>query len=437
MEAVRTGERTRASLEVSLESDDGLERVTEANVGIQRDEDGSYAGSVGILRDVTERIDRERELARYEAILETAPIGMFAVDDEGTLIWCNEAFPEPYHFTRDELIGAPFSRIVEEGYYESAMLEDYFDRLRHLLSSDTDDDRAQYTERIVDLDGNDRTYEVTMGLLPLEDGEFTGSVHAFRDVTEERRYRRELERQNRRLENFASFVSHDLRNPLNVAQGYLDLIAEESDDERVDELAWSLDRMEELIGELLTLAREGKAIGETEPVSLAAIARESWEAVDTPGAKLTVEDVTFDADPERLRSLFENLFRNAIEHGIEDGAAASASEDPLLTVTAGPLESSGSDSDGAATSTETIGFYVADDGTGLPTDEDGQVDQSLFEVGYTTNESGTGFGTGIVEEIVEAHDWSIRARESEAGGALFEIRDVRPARLPGPDADSD
>lgn len=440
LEAVRSGEQSRASLEVSLESDGGLERVTEANVGIQRDDDGTYAGSVGILRDVTERIERERELARYEAILETTPIGIFAVDEDGTMVWCNQAYPRPFHFTREELIDEPFSRIIEAGYYEESNLEDYLERVRHLLSSDNDDDRVQYTESIVDVDGNTRIFEVTMGLLPLEDGEFAGSVQAFREATEERRYRRELERQNRRLENFSSFVSHDLRNPLNVAQGYLDLISQDYDDERVEELAWSLDRMEELIGELLTLAREGKAIGETEPVSLAAIVRESWDVVETHGATLDLDgDLTIDADPDRLRSLLENLFRNSIDHGIEegDGGAASAAADPVLTVTVGPLDSSDFPSGEPRAPTETTGFYVADDGTGLPTDEDGGVDQSLFEIGYTTNESGTGFGMGIVKEIVDAHDWTITAGVSEAGGALFEVRDVHPAHSPVDDADGE
>jgi PAS domain S-box-containing protein len=474
LEAVRTGEQSRASLEVSLESDGELERVTEANVGVQRDDDGTYAGSVGILRDVTERIERERELARYEAILETTPIGIFAVDENGTMLWCNEAYPRPFHFTREELIGAPFSRIIEAGYYDGSDLEEYFDRVRHLLSSENDDDRLKYTERIVDVDGNARIFEVTLGLLPLEDGEFAGSVQAFREITEERRYRRELERQNQRLENFASFVSHDLRNPLNVAQGYLDLLAEDTDDERVEELAWSLDRMEELIGDLLTLAREGKAIGETEPTSLEAIARRSWETVDTPEATLVVDgDATIEADPDRLQSLFENLFRNAVEHGStsprspsaredavehgstsppstasqedvlehgveeEDGGVASAADGPGLTVTVGSLDTSDVQRDEGGAPAATTGFYVADDGVGLPTDEDGQVDQSLFEVGYTTNESGTGFGTGIVKEIVDAHDWSITAGESEAGGALFEIRDVRSVNKPEVDADND
>ncbi|MFC6973842.1 sensor histidine kinase [Halomicroarcula sp. GCM10025709] len=87
------------------------------------------------------------------------------------------------------------------------------------------------------------------------------------------------------------------------------------------------------------------------------------------------------------------MFRNALEHG-SDGAL----------VTVGPL-------DGAE------GFYVADDGPGVPESEREQV----FERGYTTSSRGTGFGLTIVEDIAHAHGWSVALTESEAGGARFEF----------------
>jgi signal transduction histidine kinase len=90
----------------------------------------------------------------------------------------------------------------------------------------------------------------------------------------------------------------------------------------------------------------------------------------------------------------ENLFRNAIEHGGED-----------VTIRVGGLSD---------------GFYVEDDGPGVPEDARDEV----FEVGYSTSPDGTGFGLNIVKEIAEAHNWEITLTEGTTGGARFEITNV-------------
>ncbi|SNZ11687.1 PAS domain S-box-containing protein [Natronoarchaeum philippinense] len=204
----------------------------------------------------------------------------------------------------------------------------------------------------------------------------------------------ELAATNQRLEQFASVVSHDIRNPLTVAMGHLDAAQERTDDEQLDEVERSLRRIDNLIDDLLTLARQGESVGETETVAPDAVARDAWETVDTPEAAIEVSDPpTVQADESRLRQLFENLFRNAVEHGPDD-----------VTVRVGGLDAR-------------RGFYVEDDGPGIPEGEREQV----FEQGHTTAPDGTGFGLAIVEQVVDAHDWTITLGESEAGGARFEI----------------
>jgi len=74
------------------------------------------------------------------------------------------------------------------------------------------------------------------------------------------------------------------------------------------------------------------------------------------------------------------------------------------------------------------GFYVADDGPGIPDDERGQI----FETGYSTAGSGAGIGLAIVKRIVDAHDWEITVTDSEAGGARFEITAVETVDADGP-----
>jgi signal transduction histidine kinase len=221
-----------------------------------------------------------------------------------------------------------------------------------------------------------------------------GQIVLLQDITEQERYRIELENQNTRLEKFTGIVSHDLRNPLNIAQGNIDLAIETGDDDTLDTVKTALDRMEELIADLLALARQGKPIDETERVSLAELVESCWKMVDVAEAQLDIEaDLTLDADPDRLQQLLENLIRNAVEHGGES-----------VTISVGPLA-------------DDRGFYLEDDGPGIP--EDTQDD--VFDSGYTTSRNGTGFGLSIVKEIVDAHGWTIRVTNGDSGGARFEI----------------
>jgi signal transduction histidine kinase len=200
-----------------------------------------------------------------------------------------------------------------------------------------------------------------------------------------------LRRQNERLEEFVSVVSHDLRNPLETLSGHLEFAEETGDEEHFEWCRRAVDRMDALIDDLLALARAGDAVGDTERVDLADLARESWALVDAESATVVVEtERTVEADRSRLRQLFENLLRNAVEHA-----------GPDVTVTVGDTET---------------GFYVADDGPGVPAEDREQV----FEAGFSTARDGTGFGLKIVESVAEAHGWSVALTEAADGGARFE-----------------
>ena len=245
---------------------------------------------------------------------------------------------------------------------------------------------------IVD-DGERRTYQATRNPFSTDHAGL-GRLITLAEVTERERYRRELERQNERLEEFASVASHDLRNPLTIARGRIDLLRERRDDPDLETASAALDRMEALVDDVLALARQGQRIDETEPVSLSAVVADCWAMVETGDAKLVVtDDLVLRADRDRLRQLLENLFRNAIEHG-----------GPGVTVRVEALPEGG--------------FAVADDGPGIPAASR----EEVFESGYTTNPEGTGFGLAIVSEVVAAHGWHVTVTESADGGARFEIR---------------
>jgi nitrogen-specific signal transduction histidine kinase len=236
---------------------------------------------------------------------------------------------------------------------------------------------------------------------PLTDDDdiLLGELIVLRDITERTRREERLRQQNEQLEEFASVVSHDLRNPLNVISARTQLARETGDAEHFDALEDAADRMDRLIDDLLQLARQGQTVGETEEVLVREVAEDAWATVEAPAADFEiVGDEAVEADRDRLQQAFENLFRNAIDH---------VGEDVAIRV-----------------ETMADGFAVEDDGPGIPPEERDEV----FEYGHTTADDGTGFGLSIVSEIVDAHDWDIGVTDGERGGARFEITGIDTAR---------
>ena len=438
---VRDDERTWGSFEMRTIDADGTVSINEDKVAPLFDEDGAFAGSVGVLRETTERKERERELERYETIIEAVGDPVYTLDDEGVFTYVNEAVEDMTGHGPDALVGEHISAVMS-----AADIERGNELIREMLS-DADREHVTFETELVDDEGDHTPVEIHMALLPAPDGEFAGTAGVIQNISE----RKARERQ---LSEFASVVSHDLRNPLNVADGRISLARETEDFSHLDAAASATDRMSELIDDLLTLARQGETVGETSPVDVAAAAAQAWGDVDTGEATLNKSGtVTVEADPARLRELFENLFRNAVEHGstslpsqaqedaVEHGSTssqnASRSDDAVEHGSTTPRSETSADdvghgstpADAPAPLSVTVGrtgdgFYVADDGTGIPASERDRV----FERGYTTSESGTGFGLAIVREIAEAHGWDVTVTESEGGGARFEFTTSRADR---------
>jgi signal transduction histidine kinase len=106
----------------------------------------------------------------------------------------------------------------------------------------------------------------------------------------ERQHREaELTRERNRLEEFASVVSHDLRNPLNIASSHLELARDEHDGEHLAGVADTLDRMDALIEDVLALARMGGQVVDEEPIEFSPLVRAAWSTVSEPDSDLVVD----------------------------------------------------------------------------------------------------------------------------------------------------
>ena len=378
-ERVLAGETIRG-LDVKRQQKDGTTIHLEVSATPLKDSSGTVTGMVVAAKDVTEKTVRVKSLEQYESAFKKAGDGMTITDDEGRIQEVNAEAARIYGEPKDQLLGRSMREFLPNEF-------DFEAEWGEIQAANMKRDEMP----ILSADGGTHSIEYTAK------SNFRQGQHLIvsRDITDRKEHERELESQVERLGEFARVLSHDLRNPLSVAQSRLELASAESDSEHFDSIERAHTRMESLIDDMLTLAREESHTPDIERVSLPEMVTSCWANVETRGATLDTKiHRTIQADENRLKQLLENLIRNAVEHGGED-----------VTVTVGQQDG---------------GFYVEDDGDGIPPDNRTKV----LEDGYSSQQEGTGFGLTIVKQAVEAHGWEISVTEAAGGGARFEITSI-------------
>lgn len=345
-----------------------------------------------ITRDSTDRRRREEALVKAQEQLDTLTDLFVRLDSDGRLAHFNERLVELTGTSRSDLTGRHFTDLVVEDDRD-----DVRDRIERLIATD---EIHQIRTRLEARDEEIVPYEIRGRRLRGPQGETLGAVALGRDITTRVESERERDRHVARLNEFASVLAHDLRNSLALAEGYLPQIATHvprEDERALATVREALERIEDIIDDVLEITKTGRPATEPVPTSLGSTASTVWARVttDATGTTMRSEDApTIRADPSLLERLLMNLFRNAIEH------AGSG-----VTVRVGRLDD---------------GFFVEDDGPGIPPDER----TTVFDWRYTTKEDGSGIGLKSVEQIVQAHDWTIAITEGSEGGARFEITNV-------------
>lgn len=393
----RRTEHSRRDFRLRTATDDV--RWIELSVVGTVDAEGVVVGTSGTLSDVTE--SRRYELAvggtreHERVVLEHLRDVVLLLDPaEPRILYVNAA--------HEAMTGQPAERLYDDLW---AFVETVHPDDRETLVADLEAtfvniragdprDEYRYEYRVVPTNDPVRWMEARLSPLYDDGGEVSQLLAIVTDVTDRVEHEADLRRQADRLDEFAGVLSHDLRSPLTVAQYRLERAQETMDPDELAYVAVAHERITELIENVLSLARHGRQVDEPRPVVLGEVLMAAWQMCDTAEADLSVKQLpVVQGDESRLQELFENVFRNAIEHA-----------GPGATVSIGSLAG-------------VPGFYIEDDGPGIPPEKRGKV----LETGFTTREEGTGFGLAIVRQVAEAHGWDVRVTESTSGGARFEF----------------
>lgn len=237
-----------------------------------------------------------------------------------------------------------------------------------------------------------KEFAITRTSLETKNGEYTAV--SFLEITTLTEKIDALETKTDCFDEMASAISHDLRNPLNVAKLNIEQAKREDEDELLEATEAALDRIEEIIDESMTLKKLSEPVEETKPIDLGQITENCWRTIDTADASLAIDkSAVFEGEENRVKRLLENLIRNAIDHSQND-----------VTITVGSMN-------------EKEGFYLQDTGPGI----DSSIEDDIFNQGFSTDSCGTGLGLSIVTAIAEAHGWTIQLDSDYDAGARFEI----------------
>ena len=379
-----------------------------------RDANGEIFAGLSFTQDITEQVERERELERVLDLLERteriADVGGWEIDVETEdVFWTDHTFD-----------------LLEVDSEEEPPLEE-------ALAMYHGDDQSIVEDAVEDALDSGEPLDVEVQVQTAASGELrwirlqgvpetaNGEIVSFRgaaqDITEHKQREQRLEKlveqleeSNKRLEQFAYAASHDLQEPLRMVSSYLQLIerryADTFDEDGREYLEFAVDgadRMREMIEGLLEYSRVETRGDPFEPVDLDAVfvdvRQDLAVKIEETDAEVSAEDLPqVYGDGSQLNQVFQNLLDNAITY--------SGDEPPRVHV----------DAEQADESDEWV-ISVSDEGIGI---DSGDADR-IFELfqslqGY---DGGTGIGLALVERIVERHGGDIWVDSAPGEGATF------------------
>jgi PAS domain S-box-containing protein len=386
--------RSTASLDLTLSMpDDTL--IANFRLAPLTDDDG-VTGVVAVTNDITERVQRERELERYETIVQTTSDPIYVLDPDGIITRVNDAMVEKSGYSRDELLGSHASLLADE-----ATVDEAESHIRHLLESDRDRTRFEATMEFKD--GTAREFATSLAILRADD-EFLGTIIVAHDITD-------LRQNQWRLSVLDRVLRHNMRNRMNVILGYAREITDTAD----DDIARLGAAIEENAADLLGLsesAREFEPVitGDAQPTTAMDATEVVADAVAetsnvNPDASVSVDCA--ESAPirghETFRLAIGEIIQNAIEHNPHDP--------PTVDVVVRTVD-------------DRVEISVADDGPGIA-----DIEQRALETGVESPlEHTQGLGLWLVNWAVRSVDGDLHIEDNEPHGTVVTITVPRAER---------
>lgn len=348
------------------------------------------------MKGISEKFKWESE--KLQQITDVVELNIMSLNDSGYITELNEFMMKLVHrhhpeLSREIILSQPAAQI-----FKGNMDEKTFDSLRNIIGN------KQRSNAKIKLD--DSTYQIYIAPLEQGAGAPGGTVVIVEDLTQEENLRHELDNVERLtlVGQMAAGITHEIRNPMAVVRGFLQLMREKSPDELnsyyqivMDEL----DRANSIINDFLSLAQS--RISDTEQVHLHHVIEELspliWADANLRGQsvelKLSPSLPLLQLNVREIKQLILNLARNGMEAMDSKG---------VLTVE-------------TRINGDRVDLMIRDTGGGIPQN---QID-NLFVPFFTTKSQGTGLGLPLCLSIVERHKGVISVDSVEGSGTVFTV----------------
>ena len=398
--------------------------------------DGKCEGSVVVLRDVSERRAMQARLSeseeRYRNLFESSLDGILAIDSNGRIVECNQAFLSLTGYTARELESLTYSDITPQEW--QAIDEDMMEN--QLLNTGHTD---EYVKEFLRKDGSVLPVNLRAWLIRDSEGNPAGAWMIARDISQQKQYERfirdtiiRLEQANERLREidrlkteFVAMVTHELRGPLGTIDSSLGtlrfLLGQPLTQEMLDLLAIldrGVKRLSRLIDDFLDINRIDTGqlklrISSVDAVSLARDVVDSFSGrFAEKGVPLILEaprgTCTAECDPSRIEQVLTNLVDNALKYTGDGGVRVMVDH-----------------------TTNRVLYSVSDCGPGLPPELHPRVFEKFFtaRVPGEDDKENIGLGLAISKGIVEAHGGRIWVESRQGEGATFTFEIPRSPEL--------
>jgi PAS domain S-box-containing protein len=223
----------------------------------------------------------ERSERKFSKLVENSTDLISIVSEDGRFEYVSPSCEQIIGYTQEELIGdSIFSYVYPED--RQYVMEEFFEGVENPDITPVIESRLDHAER-------DDIILESRGTNLLDDDVVEGFVVNTRDITELKRREQDLEQRNTQLKNIRDLISHDIRNPLNVARGSLDLYREDDDASHIDNVEQAPGRMDTLIDQTNVLADQPLRIEDTTTVPFSQVVQSAWNMVDTKEATLRID----------------------------------------------------------------------------------------------------------------------------------------------------
>ena len=404
-------------LSLAIMRKDGEQRDLETSIAAMEDVSGEGAGFRGILRDVTHRKRMEAELNHsknfLESIFKSSIDGIVSTDLHGTLLFSSPGLHEIMGYEEQEILGKKAWLFYHRGKEDAKSIMKGLEHKGKLHA---------YDLKLKKKDGGLVDVIISVSYIRNEQGEITGTLGIFKDVTEKRILEEELQhvRKTESIATLAGGVAHEFNNILMGITGNIELLQMETDEKeknhkRLDLIKDSALRMANLTKQLLAYAKGGRyrpkavslnrLIKETLPVQKQTIATSTTIEMDLQKNLSRVK-----VDSAQMQMVISAILANADEAAKGDGRIKITTKS--VKVDENFVRNHRDFSPGPY-----VALTIEDNGKGM----DGETLSRLFDPFFTTKFQGRGLGMAAVYGIIRNHQGAIFVDSIPGSGTVVRI----------------